>query len=187
MATCVNFGNGGFGPNHNCALPGMSMKTAKKPNMPKQNAQNFFSNGQSAMPPAACTVAPRSGFAPDAVEFAIVDVPLFWWCWFAAAAAISAVALSATSLSLVDIIIIDGAESTFFFAIITFTDREEEEEEDLLAVPTRERASADDVDVKANIIIPLVLCVRVFLFLGEFQNDYERVFVTTKHTPFELD
>ena len=136
------------------------------------------------MPPAACTVAPRSGFAPDAVEFAIVDVPLFWWCWFAAAAAISAVALSATSLSLVDIII-DGAESTFFFAI-TFTDREEEEEEDLLAVPTRERASADDVDVKANIIIPLVLCVRVFFFLGKFQNDYERVFVTT-HTPFELD
>merc|ERR1719263_761839 len=125
----------------------MSMKTAKKPNMKKQNAQNFLSNGQSAMPAAACTVAPRSGFAPDAVEFAIVDVPLFWWCWFAAAAA-SAVALSATSLSLVDIII-DGAESTFFFAI-TFTDREEEEE-DLLAA-TRERASADDVDVKANII-----------------------------------
>ena len=160
MATCVNFGNGGFGPNHNCALPGMSMKTAKKPNMPKQNAQNFFSNGQSAMPPAAFTVAPRSGFAPDAVEFAIVDVPLFWWCWFAAAAAISAVALSATSLSLVDIIIIDGAESTFFFAI-TFTDREEEEEEDLLAA-TRERASADDVDVKAN-IIPCVVRACVFL------------------------
>ena len=73
--------------------------------------------------------------------------------------------------------------SRHFFRDHHFTDREEEEEEDLLAAPTRERASADDVDVKANIIIPLVLCVRVFLFLGEFQNDYERVFVTTKHTP----
>jgi len=76
---------------------------------------------------------------------------------------------------LVDIIIIDGAESTFFFAI-TFTNREEEEEDLLPTEATRERASADDVDVKANIIL---CCACVFFFLGKFQNP-ERVFVTTR-------
>jgi len=155
MATCVNFGNGGFGPNHNCALPGMSMKKAKKPNMAKQKPTNFFSKGQSAMPPAAFTVG--SGFAPDAVEFTIVELIalLFFW-WFAI---ISTVALSATSLSLVDIIIVvigridddddDDAESTFFFAT-TCTNREDDLLPKAAAEATRERASADEVDVKAN-------------------------------------
>ena len=152
MATCVNFGNGGVGPNHNCALPGMSMKKAKKPNMAKQKPTNFFSKGQSAMPPAAFTVG--SGFAPDAVEFTIVELALLFW--FAIISTV-VVALSATSLSLVDIIIIiigridddDDAESTFFFAVTCTTNRED----DLLpaaAEATRERASADEVDVKAN-------------------------------------
>ena len=148
---CLCQGEGGFGPNHNCALPGMSMKKAKKPNMAKQKPTNFFSKGQSAMPPAAFTVG--SGFAPDAVEFTIVELTLLFW--FAIISTVVVVALSATSLSLVDIVIIigriddDDAESTFFFATTCTTNRED----DLLpaaAEATLERASADEVDVKAN-------------------------------------
>ena len=102
------------------------------------------------MPPAAFTVG--SGFAPDAVEFTIVELALLFW--FAIISTV-VVALSATSLSLVDIVIIigriddDDAESTFFFATTCTTNRED----DLLpaaAEATRERASADEVDVKAN-------------------------------------
>jgi len=105
------------------------------------------------MPPAAFTVG--SGFAPDAVEFTIVELALLFW--FAIISTV-VVALSATSLSLVDIIIIigridddDDAESTFFFAVTCTTNRED----DLLpaaAEATRERASADEVDVKANMV-----------------------------------
>ena len=130
----------------------MSMKKAKKPNMAKQKPTNFFSKGQSAMPPAAFTVG--SGFAPDAVEFTIVELALLFFWWFAI---ISTVALSATSLSLVDIIVIivigriddDDAESTFFFAT-TCTNREDDLLPKAAAEATRERASADEVDVKAN-------------------------------------
>jgi len=133
----------------------MSMKNAKKPNIAKQNPTNFFSNGQSAIPPAF-TVG--SGFAPDAVEFTITEVAL--WLLFA----ISKVALSATSLSLVDKIRI-GAESQFFFAI-TFN------REDLPAAAeaTRDRAIADEEDVKAN----------MFFFLGFVSIPRACVFVTSR-------
>ena len=151
MAMCMNFGNGGSGPNQSCAEPGSSIPIEKKPNMAKRNAQNFLS--KSALPPAAFTVG--SEFPAAAVEFATTNLALFLLFT-------NKVALSATSFS-------------------TGENKEEEEEEELfpadeailtgpplrmetflvaLKFSTRDRdprTADDDEDVNANIIIMYAL------------------------------
>ena len=163
--------NGGFGSTIT-ALPGMSISGEKAKHAEARCAkfllQRPIGDAAGGLHRRAAFWFARTPTSSRSSTFLSLVVLV------AAAAAISAVALSATSLSLVGIIIIDGAESTFS-AIITLIEKKKKKKIWRL---TRERASADDVDVKANIIIPLVLRAR--FLLGELKR-HERVFVTTTH------
>ena len=151
IAMCMNFGNGGSGPNQSCAEPGSSIPIEKKPNMAKRNAQNFFS--KSALPPAAFTVG--SEFPAAAVEFATTDLVLFL-------SLTNKVALSATSFSTGEKKEERPADEAIIPPLLmeTFLDR-------ALKFSTRDRddpmrTADDDEDVNANIVIALKFCEMWF-------------------------